>query len=194
MKSEERKNGENTALWGGRFSQSLDQQVLNYSASLHFDSRLAPQDIRGSKAHAAMLSQVGILSAIELQQINGGFETIEAELAQGTFPFRPELEDIHMNIETRLTELIGDVGKKLHTGRSRNDQVALDLRLFCRDVADGWQLALSRLISAFIERAELTKETLFPASTHLQAAQPISWAHYFLAFAAMLMVPVGLVE
>ena len=117
-------------VWGGRFSGALDERVLRYSGSLHIDKRLASYDLLGSKAHSKMLGQVGVLSADEVKQIHQGLDAIASEFESGTFPLRPGLEDIHMNIETRLKELIGATAAKLHSGRSRNDQVALDFKLY----------------------------------------------------------------
>ena len=127
--------GANDSLWGGRFSEATDSFVQRFTASVSFDQRMAQQDIRGSLAHAAMLESVGVLNADELAAIRDGLNTISQEIARGDFDWSIEREDVHMNIEARLTALIGDAGKKLHTGRSRNDQVATDIRLYLRDSA-----------------------------------------------------------
>jgi len=171
--------------WGGRFKSALDPLVRQYTASLHLDRRLAPYDLRGSRAHVAMLTKQGILSGKEADRILAGLGVIEKEIENGKFPFREDLEDIHMNIETRLQELIGEAGKKIHTGRSRNDQVALDLKLFCLDVARDWQGNLLELQTSLRDRARQAGSELFPGWTHLQAAQPIGWAHYLMAFMEM---------
>ncbi|UCF38264.1 MAG: argininosuccinate lyase [Acidobacteriota bacterium] len=174
-----------TALWAGRFTEATQPLVQNYTRSIHFDKRLAPFDIKGSQAHVRMLNRQGILSDEDAGAILKGLGQIQAEIESGEFPFRDELEDIHMNIEFRLKELIGEPGGKLHTGRSRNDQVATDLRLYCRHVADCWKSVLRQLVEVLVTRAEEHRLDLFPAWTHLQAAQPLSWAQYFLAFAEM---------
>ncbi len=171
--------------WGGRFTSSLDPLVRQYTASLHVDRRLAPYDLRGSRAHVRMLAGQGILSHEEAESILAGLAAIEAEIDSGEFPYREDLEDIHMNIETRLQELVGEVGKKIHTGRSRNDQVALDLRLFCLDTALHWQALLLKLQTALRDRARRAGAGLFPGWTHLQAAQPMPWAHYLMSFMEM---------
>jgi len=171
--------------WGGRFKSALDPLVRQYTASLHVDRRLARVDLRGSRAHVRMLAKQGILSGEEAERILAGLVAVEAEIESGEFPYREELEDIHMNIETRLQELVGEVGKKIHTGRSRNDQVALDLRLFCLDTGRQWQALLLKLQTALRDRARRAGTDLFPGWTHLQAAQPIPWAHYLMSFMEM---------
>jgi len=173
-------------LWSGRFKSGVHPVVQRYTRSLHIDRRLADQDLRGSRAHVRMLSAQGIISADDRDQILQGLDQIEKELTDGTFQFRDELEDIHMNIEQRLRELVGEAGEKLHTGRSRNDQVALDVRLFCLETAESWQEAIRTALELLVTRAGSLKTELFPAWTHLQAAQPLSWAHYLLAFSEML--------
>ncbi len=172
-------------VWGGRFSGALDERVLRYTGSLHIDKRLASYDILGSKAHSKMLGKVGVLSADEVKLIHQGLDTIASEFESGTFPLRPELEDIHMNIETRLKELIGATAAKLHSGRSRNDQVALDFKLYCLDMAQECRGLLLQTIEALVNTAERDRDVVVPACTHVQAAQPISWGHYLLAFVEM---------
>lgn len=172
--------------WGGRFRERNDPLVLRYTGSLHLDRRLAREDLRGSRAHVRMLARQGILSAEDRDTILQGLDRIEQEVLDGVFPYREELEDIHMNIEVRLQELVGEVGGRLHTGRSRNDQVSLDVRLFCLDSARDWQVRIVQAIEMIANRAADLQEDLFPGWTHMQAAQPVSWAHYLLAFAAML--------
>ena len=171
--------------WGGRFKQSLDSVAQSYTRSLHLDRRLAHYDLRGSRAHARMLAQQGIISVEDREVILQGLKQIEDEIDSGRFPYREELEDIHMNIERRLQELVGEPGERLHTGRSRNDQVALDLKLFCLEQASAWQTWILELHRILVTRSEQLKPDLFPAWTHLQSAQPLSWAHYLLAYCEM---------
>lgn len=172
-------------LWSGRFKEAVDPVVKRYTRSLHLDRRLAPYDIRGTRAHVNMLAEQGILSAEDRGSILNGLEQIEKEMELDEFPYREELEDIHMNIEQRLQEIIGEAGARVHTGRSRNDQVALDMKLFCRDVAQHWQSQILEIQRVLVARAEELKTELFAAWTHLQAAQPLSWGHYLLAFCEM---------
>lgn len=175
-----------SSLWGGRFEEATDRFVQRFTASVGFDRRLAPQDIRASLAHARMLAAVGVLSAEELARIEAGLATIEAEVAAGQFPWSVALEDVHMNIEARLTALSGEAGKKLHTGRSRNDQVATDIRLYLRDAIDGIAGELQRLQFALIALAEAHTATVMPGFTHLQSAQPVTFGHHMLAWNEML--------
>jgi argininosuccinate lyase len=175
----------NTKPWGGRFESEPDQLVKQYTASLHLDQRLAAYDIRGSRAHARMLGKQGILKAQDVERILAGLDQIEREIETGVFPFNEDLEDIHMNIESRLQEIVGPAGGRLHTGRSRNDQVALDLKLFCLDTAADWRAQIVALQRALVERAARLQGDLYPGWTHMQAAQPLSWAHYLLSFAEM---------
>ena len=175
-----------SSLWGGRFEEATDRFVQRFTASVGFDRRLAPQDIRASLAHARMLAAVGVLSAEELARIEAGLATIEAEVAAGEFPWSVALEDVHMNIEARLTALSGEAGKKLHTGRSRNDQVATDIRLYLRDAIDGIAGELQRLQFALIALAEAHTATVMPGFTHLQSAQPVTFGHHMLAWNEML--------
>ncbi|MGF1546982.1 MAG: argininosuccinate lyase [Thiotrichales bacterium] len=173
-------------LWGGRFSEPTDAFVQAFTASVGFDQRMYRQDIEGSQAHARMLGHIGVLSQDEVNQIVTGLDQVRTEIEQGKFVWSIELEDVHMNIEARLTELIGTVGKKLHTGRSRNDQVATDIRLYLRDAIDAITRELDRLQSALLDLAEREAETLMPGFTHLQVAQPISFGHHMLAWFEML--------
>ncbi len=178
-------------LWGGRFAESTDALVEAFSASEHFDRRLYAQDIRGSKAHATMLGQVGVLEAEEVAAIVRGLDEIQQEIEADQFPWDPQLEDVHMNIESRLTDKIGAAGKKLHTGRSRNDQVATDIRLYLRDQVDALRARLLSVRAGLIDLAENEAETIFPGYTHLQAAQPVTAGHHLLAWEAMLSRDTG---
>jgi len=173
-------------LWGGRFTEATDSFVQRFTASVNFDRRMAAEDIAGSLAHAHMLSTVGVLSDEELAQIRSGLAQVEQEIADGSFQWSVELEDVHMNIEARLTELIGVTGKKLHTGRSRNDQVATDIRLYLRSAIDRIAAQLTRLQSGTIELAAGNSDTVMPGFTHLQTAQPVSFGHHLLAWNEML--------
>ncbi|MBF0480895.1 MAG: argininosuccinate lyase [Desulfovibrionaceae bacterium] len=172
-------------MWGGRFAGVTSGIVERYTASVDFDWRLYAEDIRGSIAHARMLARQGVISAEEASAIAGGLEAIGREIEQGAFVWRPELEDVHMNIESRLSELIGEAGKKLHTGRSRNDQVALGFRLYVAGRLEGWRAGLKRLAAAFTARAGENAQALLPGYTHMQPAQPVSLAHHLLAYAWM---------
>ncbi|AQA20162.1 argininosuccinate lyase [Halioglobus japonicus] len=173
-------------LWGGRFSEPTDSFVQRYTASVTFDQRMAAEDIAGSRAHASMLASVGVLSAEELQQIQDGLDQVAAEIEAGEFQWSIELEDVHMNIEARLTELIGITGKKLHTGRSRNDQVATDIRLYLRGAIDRIAEELTRVQRGTIGLAADNTATIMPGFTHLQTAQPVSFGHHLLAWNEML--------
>ena len=172
--------------WGGRFNEPVDAFVARFTASVDFDQRLAQQDIQGSLAHANMLSQAGVLSEDELQLITTGLEEIAAEIEQGSFAWSVALEDVHMNIEAALTERIGIVGKKLHTGRSRNDQVATDIRLWLRDQIDELKPLFATLQSGLIELATAEADSIMPGFTHLQTAQPVTFGHHLLAWNEML--------
>jgi len=172
--------------WGGRFTQPTDAFVEAFTASVDFDRRLYHYDIQGSIAHARMLAHVGVLSEAECEAIVQGLKAIEAEIEAGEFPWSVALEDVHMNIEARLTERIGETGKKLHTGRSRNDQVATDLRLYLRDEIDAIRAEIRRLQSALVDLAEREAETIMPGFTHLQVAQPVTFGHHMLAWFEML--------
>jgi len=172
--------------WGGRFTESTDAFVEAFTASIDFDKRLYRHDIAGSIAHARMLAHVGILSEAECGRIVQGLEDILADIERGDFAWSVRLEDIHMNVEARLIERIGDTGKKLHTGRSRNDQVATDLRLYLRDEIDALCAELARLQGALVDLAEHEAGTIMPGFTHLQVAMPVSFGHHMLAWEAML--------
>ena len=173
-------------LWGGRFNQPTDEFVKIFGASVTFDKVLAIYDIEGSIAHATMLCEVNVLTSTELKQILEGLDKVKDEVVNDQFSWSVELEDVHMNIESRLTEICGDSGKKLHTGRSRNDQVATDIRLYLRDQVQLITKELERLLNALLNLAEQEKETIMPGFTHLQAAQPISFGHHLLAYFEML--------
>ncbi|MFK8067712.1 MAG: argininosuccinate lyase [Gammaproteobacteria bacterium] len=173
-------------LWGGRFNQPTDAFVQEFTASVQFDQRLYSYDIQGSVAHATMLAKVEVLSDAEAKTIIDGLAKVQSEIEQGKFKWSIALEDVHMNIERRLTDLIGDVGKKLHTGRSRNDQVATDIRLFLRDEIDEIKAELERLISGLITLAEQEADTVMPGFTHLQTAQPVTFGHHMMAWVEML--------
>jgi argininosuccinate lyase len=173
-------------LWGGRFSEATDSFVQRFTASVNFDNRMASEDIAGSRAHAQMLCAVGVLSEQELAEIQSGLTLVEQEIADGTFEWSIALEDVHMNIEARLTQLIGVSGKKLHTGRSRNDQVATDIRLFLRSGIDLVAAELTRLQTGIIGLASSNTNTIMPGFTHLQTAQPVSFGHHLLAWNEML--------
>ena len=173
-------------LWGGRFSEATDRFVEEFTASVNFDKRLYAHDITASIAHARMLAHVGVLSAEECAAIVGGLETLRVDIARGDFAWTVGLEDVHMNIEARLTERIGVAGKKLHTGRSRNDQVATDVRLYLRDEIDALDADLKRLQLALLDMAEREADTLMPGFTHLQVAQPVTFGHHLLAWFEMI--------
>jgi len=168
--------------WGGRFTEPTDVFVEAFTASVNFDQRMYKQDIKGSIAHAAMLYKVGVLTKQECDDIAAGLHEIESEIESGEFEWSVSLEDIHMNIEARLTQKIGAAGKKLHTGRSRNDQVATDMRLYLRDEIDEIQTQLKRLQNALVRLAEKEVDTILPGFTHLQVAQPVSFGHHMLAW------------
>ncbi len=172
--------------WGGRFTEPTDAFVERFTASVTFDQRLYHHDINGSIAHATMLGKVGILTANEVQEIIDGLEAIRAEIVAGTFQWSVALEDVHMNIEAALTKRIGLTGKKLHTGRSRNDQVATDIRLYVRDEIDALSGTLTRLQLALLDQAEREADTVMPGFTHLQTAQPITFGHHMMAWYEML--------
>lgn len=170
----------------GRFHKKADKLVTEYTASIPFDWRLYRHDIAGSTAHARMLARQGIISQKEAEIITGGLASIREEIEQGKFQFKPELEDIHINIEARLIEKVGEVGGKLHTARSRNDQVALDLRLFTKEAISDTLLSLKKFQQALISLAEANKGVIMPGYTHLQPAQPVLLAHHLLAYFEML--------
>ncbi|CAN1518163.1 ArgH Argininosuccinate lyase [Caulobacteraceae bacterium] len=172
-------------MWGGRFSASPNALMQAINVSISFDKRLAAQDIAGSQAHAAMLAKTGVISSEDAAEIQRGLSEIVAEMEAGTFPFRDEFEDIHMNVEARLRELIGPVAGRLHTARSRNDQVALDFRLWVREACDRSAAQLEALQSALIAKAEAHTDTLMPGFTHLQPAQPVTFGHHLMAYVEM---------
>ncbi len=174
------------ALWGGRFTESTDSFVQAFTASVEFDRRMAGEDIQGSIAHATMLAEQGILNETETHTIIDGLRQIESEIEAGEFSWSINQEDVHMNVESRLIDLIGDTGKKLHTGRSRNDQVATDIRLWLRNMVDRAFSELTRLQSGLVTIAEREAETIMPGFTHLQAAQPVTFGHHMLAWNEML--------
>lgn len=172
--------------WGGRFNEPTDAFVADFTASIGFDQRLYHHDIRGSIAHATMLERVGVLTSEEQATIIDGLKAIEEDISKGNIEWSVALEDIHMNVEARLTERIGAVGKKLHTGRSRNDQIATDIRLYLRDEIDVINAELTRLRHGLIELASQEADTIMPGFTHLQAAQPVTFGHHLLAWQEMI--------
>jgi argininosuccinate lyase len=172
--------------WGGRFSEPTDAFVARYTASVDFDQRLYAHDIQGSIAHAKMLTKVGVLTQAECDDILRGLEEVRIEIERGDFNWSIELEDVHMNIEAALTAKIGITGKKLHTGRSRNDQVATDIRLYLRDEIDNICAGLTRLQEGLIGLAAAHSDTIMPGFTHLQTAQPVTFGHHILAWNEML--------
>lgn len=175
-----------TKPWGGRFSEATDAFVEAFTASVQFDQKMAEQDINGSVAHATMLAEVGVLTKEEQTQIIDGLEAIRQEIRAGEFEWSISLEDVHMNIEARLTDRIGITGKKLHTGRSRNDQVATDIRLYLRDATDDILKELTRLQQGLLTVAEREADTIMPGFTHLQTAQPVTFGHHLMAWFEML--------
>ncbi len=181
-------------MWAGRFEKALDEQADDFNSSIHFDKKMYKQDIRGSLEHALMLCSCGIISQIEYEKIAEGLSSILEDLNNGTLSFDEKAEDIHMFVEAELTKRIGDYGKKLHTARSRNDQVALDLRLYMRDQVSDIIALLKELIGAIKEQAENNQDAIMPGYTHLQRAQPITFAHHLLAYAMMLIRDVTRLE
>jgi argininosuccinate lyase len=171
--------------WSGRFSEPVSDLVKRYTASVSFDQRLAVHDIRGSLAHARMLARQKIISSADLADIERGMAQIEAEITAGQFAWNPDDEDVHLNIEKRLTALVGDAGKRLHTGRSRNDQVATDIRLWLRDEIDAIDGLLRNFILALLDLAEPHAATPMPGFTHLQVAQPVTFGHHLMAYVEM---------
>jgi len=172
-------------MWGGRFARGPAAIMEKINASIGFDKRMADQDIAGSKAHAAMLAKQGIITQADADAIRDGLDRVKEEIDSGAFTFKVELEDIHMNVEARLAELIGEPAKRLHTGRSRNDQVATDFKLWVRDALDRADQGLKALQAALIDLAEKHTDTVMPGFTHLQAAQPVSFGHHLLAYVEM---------
>ena len=174
------------SMWGGRFASGPDAIMTAINASISFDQRLYAQDIAGSTAHAAMLARQGIITSNDAQAIREGLLTILSEIESGAFEFSDALEDIHLNIENRLTDMIGEAGKRLHTARSRNDQVAVDFRLWVRGQCDAAIDAITALMRAFVDQAQAGADWVMPGFTHLQTAQPVTWGHHMLAYVEML--------
>lgn len=177
--------------WKGRFTAETDALVEEYTESVSFDQRLYDVDIQGSKAHASMLAKVGVLTDAERDAIISGLDQILEDIEQGNFSWSRTLEDVHMNIEARLTEKIGEVGKKLHTGRSRNDQVATDIRLYLRQGIKGLSSEVLTLLESLLDLAEREYDTIMPGFTHLQVAQPITFGHHMMAWVEMLRRDLG---
>jgi len=182
----ERRNVAANMQWGGRFAAGPSAIMQEINASIGFDQKLWRQDIRGSLAHAAMLAKIGLISGEDETAIREGLAKIAVEIGQDSFPFAEALEDIHMNIEARLTERIGEAGKRLHTARSRNDQVATDFRLWVRDAIDGISAQIADVMAALVEKAEAHAADPMPGFTHLQTAQPVTFGHHMLAYVEML--------
>ena len=174
------------SMWGGRFAAGPDAIMEAINASIGFDRRLAAQDIEGSRAHAAMLASTGIIEPSDAEAIREGLLTVLSEIETGTFEFSTALEDIHMNVEARLKDLIGEPAGRLHTGRSRNDQVALDFRMWVRDQCDAAIMGIEALQKALLVQAEAGADWVMPGFTHLQTAQPVTWGHHMMAYVEML--------
>ncbi|MBQ7847406.1 MAG: argininosuccinate lyase [Clostridia bacterium] len=181
-------------MWAGRFEKALDKTADDFNSSIHFDSRMYKQDIEGSLAHAAMLQAKGILTAKERDAICEGLAGILADLESGALQFDMNAEDIHMFIEAELTARIGDAGKRLHTARSRNDQVAVDIRLYLRDVCAELRALTVELLCAVVDKADECKDMIMPGYTHLQRAQPITFGHHLIAYANMLSRDIGRID
>ena len=181
-------------MWAGRFAKSLDSKADDFNSSIRFDCKMYKQDIVGSMAHAEMLSKQGIISVADCEAILGGLSDILAELESGELEFDMSCEDIHMFVEAELTKRIGDAGKRLHTARSRNDQVALDIRMYLRDRSEDIISLLKALIGAIADKAEEGKRAILPGYTHLQRAQPITFGHHLLAYAQMFLRDISRVE
>ncbi len=181
-------------MWAGRFAKELDREADDFNSSIHFDSRMFRQDIAGSVAHASMLAKQGILTKAEGEQIIEALGEILGDLESGALVFDPNAEDIHMFIESVLTKRIGDLGKKLHTARSRNDQVAVDIRLYLRDETEEIIGLIKGLLAAVLEQAKANADVICPGYTHLQRAQPITFGHHLLAYCMMLMRDIGRLE
>ncbi len=181
-------------MWAGRFEKALDKKADDFNSSLRFDCRMYEQDIKGSMAHATMLAKQGILPQTEVDTIIDGLEGILKDIRAGKLDFTADAEDIHMFIEAELTKRIGDAGKRLHTARSRNDQVAVDIRLYLRDEAESILALIKNLVQAVIAQAEKSADIIAPAYTHLQRAQPISFGHQLMAYAMMLLRDVGRIQ
>ena len=178
-------NNSSNAMWGGRFASGPDAIMESINASIDFDKRMAVQDIAGSIAHASMLARQNIITVSDSEAIKEGLLTILSEIENGTFEYSKALEDIHMNIESRLKEIIGEPAGRLHTGRSRNDQVATDFKLWTRDQCDAIIEGLTELMKALIDQAEAGVDTVMPGFTHLQVAQPVTWGHHMMAYVEM---------
>ena len=181
-------------MWSGRFSKELDTVADDFNSSIHFDSRMYAQDIKGSLAHASMLAMQGIISLGDLDMITKGLQSILDDINSGALQINMDAEDIHMFIEGELTKRIGDVGKKLHTARSRNDQVALDVRLYLRDKCEEITELVKELVAKVTDKAEENKGVIMPGYTHLQRAQPITFGHQLMAYAMMLLRDIGRIE
>jgi len=179
-------NSSSNQMWGGRFSAGLDQIMEAINASISFDQRMAAQDIAGSRAHAAMLAATGIVSDSDAAAMREGLLTVLSEIEGGEFEFSTALEDIHMNVEARLKALIGEPAGRLHTGRSRNDQVATDFRLWVRDQMDAALTGIEALQTALLGQAEAGADWVMPGFTHMQTAQPVTWGHHMMAYVEML--------
>ncbi len=177
--------GSPSKVWSGRFSVPIAESVKAYTASVQFDRRLAEFDIQGSLAHAQMLSEAGLITPADLQAIQSGMATLLEEVRGGRFPWNLDDEDVHLNIERRLTQLIGDAGKRLHTARSRNDQVATDIRLYLRHEIDHLNGLLRAVQAALLDLAERHAATPMPGFTHLQVAQPVTFGHHMMAYVEM---------
>jgi argininosuccinate lyase len=180
-----KKSQDGQTMWGGRFSAKPAELMQAINVSIGFDRRLAPQDLAGSRAHAGMLIKAGVISSEDGAKILEGLDLIEQEMACGAFPFRDEFEDIHMNVEARLKELIGEPAGRLHTARSRNDQVAVDFRMWVRDACDRSAAQLEALQKALLIKAEANADTMMPGFTHLQPAQPVTFGHHLMAYVEM---------
>jgi len=185
MADQQNNRDDNSKAWSGRFSEPVSDLVMRYTASVFFDQRMAMQDIRGSLAHAAMLARQGIISPQDLADIERGLAQVRGEIERGEFNWSLQDEDVHLNIEKRLTALIGDAGKRLHTGRSRNDQVATDIRLWLRDAIDQIVMLLGDFQRAILNLAEANAATPLPGFTHLQVAQPVTFGHHLMAYCEM---------
>ena len=186
MKKNSSEKQNNSKIWGGRFSTSTNELMEEFNSSIQFDKRLYNQDIEGSIVHAEMLCKQKIISETDFKLIKSGLKKIKTEISNNNFNFSIKLEDIHMNIENRLVDLIGDAGKKLHTARSRNDQVATDIKLWLRNRIDQIELDLKLLQKTLIEKSELYYDMLMPGYTHLQVAQPVTFGHHLLAYVEMI--------
>jgi len=179
-------NSSSNQMWGGRFAAGPDAIMEAINASIGFDKRMARQDIDGSRAHASMLAAQGIITDTDAETIREGLLTVLSEIETGTFEFSAALEDIHMNVEARLKEIVGEPAGRLHTARSRNDQVATDFKLWVRDQLDAAEGAILSLIGGLLDQAEAGADWVMPGFTHLQTAQPVTWGHHMMAYVEML--------